>query len=166
MKVKETYSKEEAKSLKIGLFIALILSLLIGYFAIQKSAVKLASDSHDYIIKAKFGRTDGLVVGDKVMLSGIVIGKVTNAELDETYNTILTLSIDNHVKIPTDSSASIVSTSILGSKYISVEPGGDEGFLATGDYFSYTQDAMVINELLDRIVAIGKKNCGKKTCIN
>lgn len=164
--MKETYSKEEAKSLKVGLYVALMLIIALSYFAIQKSAVKLSNDTHDYIIKAKFGRTDGLVVGDKVMLSGIIIGKVTDAELDDNYNTVLTMSIDSHVKIPEDSSASILSSSIMGSKYISVEPGGDDIYLKTGDHFSYTQDAMVINELLDRIVAIGKKNCSKKTCKN
>lgn len=164
--MKETYSKEDSQSLRVGIAIALILVLAISYFAIQKSAVRMANDADDFIIKAKFGRTDGLVVGDRIMLSGIVIGKVTNAVLDNNFNTILTLSIDNHVMIPTDSSASIVSSSILGYKYISVEPGGDEEYLRTGDYFSYTQDAMVINELLDRIVAIGKNNCGKHICKN
>lgn len=159
--MKETYSKEEAKSIKVGLLIALVLITLLTIFTVQKSAVKLSNDSGDYVLKAKFGRSDGLVVGDKVMLSGIVVGKVTRSELDAAFNTVLTLSIDSYVKIPADSSASIVSSSILGSKFISVEPGGDEEYLQNDQYFSYTQDAMVINELLDRIVAIGKKNCTK-----
>ncbi|MDR1694535.1 MAG: MlaD family protein [Lactobacillaceae bacterium] len=162
--MKETYSREDAKSIKVGIIISLVLLFAISCFTLQKSAVKMANDSHDYVINAKFGRTDGLVVGDKVMLSGIVIGKVTKAVLDDNYSTVLTLSIDNSVKIPADSSASIVSSSILGSKFISIEPGGDEEFLESNDYFSYTQDAMVINELLNRIVAIGKNNCGKNSC--
>ena len=46
----------------------------------------------------------------------------------------------------------------MGSKYIEIEPGGSEDMLSPGDEFAYTQDAMVIEELLDRIVGIGKAN--------
>lgn len=156
-----TYSREESKSLKLGGIAAIFVILLIAYFTIQKSAVKLSNDFDDHIIYAKFGRTDGLLPGDKVMLSGIEVGKVTKTTLDDSFHTVLTMSIDHDIEIPDDSSASIVSSSILGSKFISIEPGGSEDFLKTGDFFSYTQDAMVINELIERVVAMGKEHCTK-----
>ena len=68
----------------------------------------------------------------------------------------MTVEIKEGINIPDDSSASIVSSGLMGSKYIEIEPGGSEDYLAPGDEFSYTQDAMVIEELLDRIVSMGK----------
>ncbi len=158
----ETYSREESKSVKVGLWVSFALVLLVAYFTTQKSAVVHTNDADDYIITAKFGRTDGLSIGDKVLMSGIQIGKVTNSKLDNSYNSIVTLSIDNNTKIPLDSSASIASTSLLGSKFISVEPGGEEEYLTNNSQFSYTQDSMVISELVERIVEIGKSHCGIK----
>ncbi|MFV0626357.1 MAG: MlaD family protein [Alphaproteobacteria bacterium] len=158
----ETYSREESKSIKVGLWVSLVLIILLAYFMTQKSAVVHTNDADDYIITAKFGRTDGLAIGDKVLMSGIEIGKVTDAKLDGSYSSTVTLSIDNFAKIPLDSSASIASMSLLGKKFISVEPGGEEEYMANNSSFSYTQDSMVITELVERIVEIGKAHCKVK----
>ncbi|MDD4557127.1 MAG: MlaD family protein [Alphaproteobacteria bacterium] len=158
----ETYSKEESRYIKVGLWVSFALILLLIYFTTQKSAVVYSQDSGDYVLTAKFGRTDGLLIGDKVLMSGIEIGKVLSSKLDENYHSIITLSIDNIAQIPLDSSASIASMSLLGNKFISIEPGGDEEFMVNNDQFSYTQDSMVIDELVERIVEIGKSHCGTK----
>jgi phospholipid/cholesterol/gamma-HCH transport system substrate-binding protein len=50
----------------------------------------------------------------------------------------------------------------MGTKYIEIEPGGSEDFITEGGEFSYTQDAMVLEELVDRIISVGKAN-RKKT---
>ena len=57
-------------------------------------------------------------------MAGVNIGKVVNARLDDHFHAILTLDVKENVKIPDDSSASIVSSSIMGEKYIEIEPGG------------------------------------------
>ena len=61
------------------------------------------------------------------------------------------MELKDGIRIPDDSSASIVSSGIMGAKYIEIEPGGSEDYLQPGGEFSYTQDAMVIEELVDRI---------------
>lgn len=155
----ESYSKEEAYSIKIGLYVALAVALLSVLYLATKKEVAQEERGIYYPIYARFGRTDGLSVGDAVRMAGINIGKVTAARLDNNYNAVLTLEIKDNVKVPDDSSASIVSDGVLGSKYIEIEPGGDEEYLPSGGEFAYTQDAMVLEELLDRIISIGK---GKK----
>ena len=155
----ESYSKEEAYSIKIGLYVALAVALLSVLYLTTKREVAHEERGIYYPIYARFGRTDGLSVGDAVRMAGINIGKVTAARLDNNYNAVLTLEIKDNVKVPDDSSASIVSDGVLGSKYIEIEPGGDEEYLPSGGEFAYTQDAMVLEELLDRIISIGK---GKK----
>lgn len=162
MKIKEVYSKDEEKSLKVGLWVALSLILVIGLVATARSKVSHVEDGKYYAVQARFNRTDGLLVGDLVRLAGMNVGKVVDAKLGDGYKAILTLEINEKFKLPDDSSASIVSSGIMGPKYIEIEPGGSEDMIAPGGEFSYTQDAMVIEELLDRIVSIGKANRNKQ----
>ena len=157
----EKYSKEETKSIKIGLYAAIVVLALLGYLVSGKG-VKNTEAGSSYEVNARFGRTDGLLVGDKVRMAGMNIGTVTNAVLDDKFHAILTLDIIDSVKIPDDSSASIVSSGIMGNKYIEIEPGGSPDYIAPGGEFAYTQDAMVIEELIDRIISIGKAN--RKSC--
>lgn len=157
-KVNDTYSRDEAYSIKIGLYAVLIVAFLASAYIIKRNLARDDEESSHYSLQARFGRTDGLAVGNTVRMAGINIGKVISARIDENYNAILTLEIKDNVKIPDDSSASIVSDGILGSKYIEIEPGGSEDYLQPQGEFSYTQDAMVLEELLDRIIGIGKAN--------
>ncbi len=151
-----TYSKEETHSIKVGLYTVLIMALLVAVYVVRRNIALHNEESSHYSLRARFGRTDGLSVGDPVRLAGIDVGKIINAEIDPNYKAVLTLEIRDGVNIPSDSSASIVSEGVLGSKYIEIEPGGDEEFLPDDGEFAYTQDAMVLEELLDRIIGIGK----------
>ena len=159
-KVPEQYSKETATQIKIGLYACLVVAALLIYLGIHKE--KSVQNAESYEVSARFGRTDGLLPGDKVRMAGMTIGSVVDAQLDDKFHAILTLDIDSSVQIPDDSNASIVSEGIMGKKYIEIEPGGSPDYLAPGGEFSYTQDAMVMEELIDRIVSIGKAN--KKNC--
>lgn len=153
--ITETYTREELKSLKVGSIVSALLFVLMCFFLTQKSAIKYSKESDDYLITAKFGRADGLNIGDSVMMSGIHIGKVIGESLDNEFNAIVTIAIDN-TKIPIDSSASIVTSGLLSSKFISIEPGGEEDYLENGESFQYTQDSMDIWELVDRVLDIAK----------
>src|SRR6266478_6991676 len=78
-----------------------------------------------YQVTAKFNRADGVNVGSDVRLSGIKVGTVSKLALDPmTYNALVTISLDNSVQLPEDSSARITSEGLLGSNYLSIEPGG------------------------------------------
>lgn len=156
MKIIELYTKEETRNLKVGLS---VLGLILAIFAtvfFSRSEIAPKEDGKYYDLYARFNRTDGLQVGDVVRLSGIDVGRVTSAVLDDNFKAILKMEIKEDVKLPDDSSVAIVSSSIMGKKYIEIEPGGAEDMLAFGDEFAYTQDAMVLEELIERIIGIGK----------
>ena len=153
--MQEVYTKEETQSFKVGAYVALAILAIIGYKAFTAQEIEHADNGSYYALDARFGRTDGLLVG-------VTVGKVVGAKLDEHFNAIMTIEIKEGINIPDDSSASIVSSGLMGPKYIEIEPGGSEDYLAPGSEFSYTQDAMVIEELLDRIVSIGKANRAPK----
>lgn len=154
----EVYTKEEEKYLKVGLWVALSLLLILGLFVTARKSISHVDGGEYYSLNARFNRTDGLLVGDLVRLAGVNVGKVVNARLDDNFKAILTLEIKDGINLPDDSSASIVSTGMMGPKYIEIEPGGSEDLIPRGGEFAYTQDAMVVEELLDRIVSIGKAN--------
>ena len=144
--MQEKYTKEEAKSLSVGLYVALALIAGTIFFTSQRKEIEHAESGDYYALNARFGRTDGLQIGDKVRLAGVTVGRVVGAKLDDHFNAIMTMELKDGIRIPDDSSASIVSSGIMGAKYIE---------------FSYTQDAMVIEELVDRIISIGKANRSK-----
>ena len=164
--MEESYTKEEAKSLKVGIIVALVIAAIFAFNYFTKVKVEHNDNSVYYPLQARFGRTDGLMLGDSVRLSGMDIGRVVDAHLDKHFNAVLTLDIKEGIEIPADSSAAIVSSGIMGGKYIEIEPGGDEEFLKPNDEFSYTQDAMVIEELIDRIISIGKANRSKNQAMD
>lgn len=154
----DIYSAEEARHLKVGIYTACIIALIAGLYVMNKDSMAHKKDGEYYTVDARFNRTDGLLVGDQVRLAGVDIGRVINAKLDDHFKAILTLDIQENIKIPDDSSASIVSTGLMGKKYIEIEPGGSMDYIPQGGEFAYTQDAMVLEELMDRIISIGKAN--------
>lgn len=151
----DNFTKEEFKNFIIGLCVICLALLCVGNFKYQHNTWENAEDT-DYTLFATFNRTDGLEIGNKVRMAGIDIGRVEASTLDEDFRATLTLKIRTDVKIPDDSSASIVSSGIMGNKYIEIEPGGSEDYLEEGGEFGYTQDAMVLEELIDRIISLGK----------
>lgn len=157
---KEVYTKEEAKYLKVGLYVSVVLILIAVGFAYLQRGLGRVDSGKSYTVTASFNRTDGLLVGDLVRMAGMDIGRVVDAKFDDHFKAVLTFELKDKIKIPDDSSASIVSSSLMGSKYIEIEPGGSEDMIKPGGAFAYTQDAMVVEELLDRIVGIGKAKRG------
>jgi len=66
------------------------------------------------------------------------------------------LRIDNPVGLPKDSSASIHTDGLFGSKFVVLEPGAEEAVLKNGDEIIYTQDALVVSDLMELIISEGK----------
>ncbi len=160
--LEEKYTREEIKSIRDGLFAFLMIIVIVFITISHNASIKRKNLGRSYNIYARFGRTDGLQVGDVVRMSGITIGRVVASDLDENFNSKLTLAIDSGYKIPADSSASIVSFGLLGGKYVEIEVGGDEEYIKAEDSLNYTQDAMILEELLDRIISMGKAKKANK----
>ena len=161
----DRFTKEELKNLIIGLCVIVLCLICVLIIKLQNDTWKDAKDT-DYSVYATFNRTDGLSIGDKVRLAGVDVGHVDKSILDEDFRATLTLKIREGTLIPDDSSASIVSSGIMGSKYIEIEPGGSEEYIENNGEFFYTQDAIVLEELVDRIISLGKaqrNSSGKQT---
>ena len=158
----DNFNKEELKNFVIGLCVICLFAAIMLLFKLQRNVWKDAEDT-DYQIYATFNRTDGFVVGNKVRMSGIDVGRVVSSVLDDDFRATLTLQLKSDVQIPDDSSAAIVSSGIMGNKYIEIEPGGSEDYIEPNGEFTYTQDAMILDELIDRVISLGKAK-RKKSC--
>lgn len=156
MKVLELYTKEESKNLRMGLSVLGIILLAFFIILFSRDDISHKDGGKYYQVYARFNRTDGLMIGDAVRVAGMDVGRVVGAKLDDNFKAIMTLEVKEAVKLPDDSSAAIVSSGVMGNKYIEIEPGGSEDMIAPGGEFSYTQDAMVLEELIERIIGIGK----------
>lgn len=107
-------------------------------------------------LTAQFNRTDGLREGAPVRLAGVPVGVVADMRLADGYKAETLLAIRADVELPDDSAAIIETEGLFGTKYIELQPGGGLDMLGDGDRISYTQDAVILEELLSKIVARAK----------
>ena len=106
-----------------------------------------------YQVDARFAGVAGLTAGNDVRITGVRVGSVTSIELDpQTYLAVVRMTIDPSVTLTTDASARIASESLLGGRFISIDPGGAEEVLAAGGRIQYTEPALDIEQLLRQAV--------------
>ncbi|HYN39127.1 MAG TPA: MlaD family protein, partial [Rhodospirillales bacterium] len=145
---------DELRSFAMGAlaFIAFAAVLALSYFGTRMQGA--TADSR--LIYAAFNRVDGLAVGDEVQLSGVPIGRVTAMTLQPNFRARLALLVDKDIPLPTDTSAAIHTDGLFGRKFVVLEPGGDEALLGDGGVITFTQDSLIVGELLDLIIAEGR----------
>lgn len=135
--------------------------LLYGYMGTR------GKNMDGYELRVKFERADGLHEGSDVKIGGIKVGQVARLELDpENYSAVAVLSIDPKVKLPTDTSAAIISENLLGGKYLCVTPGGDEEMLKSGDQIETAQSSVILEDLIGRFIFSDKDKDDKKEPAN
>ena len=106
---------------------------------------------------ATFNKIDGLNIGDNVMISGISVGFVNDIILENSYPKI-SMMVDENLNISRDSSISIQTDGLFGSKFLVIEIGGEEEYLKRNDSFSYVEDSILLQDLLENIIKIGENN--------
>ena len=139
--------------LAVGTFIALGLAAFF-MLAMKVSNIAELGEDKGYKITARFENIGGLKVRAPVTLAGVRIGRVVGIDLDtRSYEAVVTLSIEPHYnQLPTDSSASILTSGVLGEQYVGLEPGGMEEYLKNGGSLKLTQSALVLEKLIGRMV--------------
>lgn len=107
--------------------------------------------SAGYLISAEFDNVEGINIGSDIRMAGIKVGTVTAQSLNPAnYQALVSMSIDPTVKLTDDTSAKVTSEGLLGSKFISLEPGGSDVTLADGGVITYTQGAVDIWSLISQ----------------
>lgn len=151
----------DTREIIVGAFVIVGLAGLLGAsYKVREMTVQAAAN--DYLVSATFNRVDGLFVGDEVQLGGIKLGTVESQTLDANYRAVVVMRLERGIKLPTDTSAAIHTDGLFGSKYVVLDPGGEEEYLQDGDQITFTQDAVIVGELLDLIISQGRARQDKK----
>ena len=115
-----------------------------------------------YSLTANFNSIGGLQNGADIRISGVKVGSVAGLTLDPaTYLAVVHLTIDPKIKLPRDTIALVASESLLGGKYLSLEPGGDPDILKPGARIEYTQSTPGFEQLLGQVI-FSLQNVGKQ----
>jgi phospholipid/cholesterol/gamma-HCH transport system substrate-binding protein len=101
---------------------------------------------------AAFDQTGGLKPRSPVVISGVKVGQVKEIALDPSFRARVEMDLDNRLKLPTDTSASIVTAGILGDRYISLQVGGDDHLLKSGDTMTFTESALILESLIGKFI--------------
>ena len=139
----------------VGLFVLLGL-LALAALATQVGRASLGkADSYELI--ANFENVGGLNVKAPVAIGGVRIGRVTKIDLDlQTFSARVTMAIDKtYDELPFDTSASVLTSGLLGAQFVGLEPGGDFEFLADGDEIELTQSTIQLENLIGRFMFSG-----------
>lgn len=144
--------KRSTLDLWVGVFVAAGLAALM-FLAFKVGSMGAFDVASSYTIKAEFENVGGLKVRAPVKSAGVVVGRVSDIHFNpETFEAEVMLNIDDRYKFPKDSSASIMTSGLLGEQYIALEAGGDDKMLNPGDSLKITQSAVVLENLIGQFL--------------
>jgi len=136
----------------VGLFV------VAGFAALLVLALKVGNLGSDgvndpYRVKAHFSNIGGLKEKAPVRSAGVLVGRVAQIRFDnKRYDAEVTLELDKRFSFPTDTSASILTSGILGENYIGLDGGGEEKMLKEGDEMKLTQSAVVLEQVIGQFL--------------
>lgn len=144
----------------VGIFVVLGFGALL-FLALQAGNLATFSTGDTYNVTAKFDNIGGLKVRAPIKSAGVTVGRIAKIGFDsDSFQANVTMAMDEQFVFPKDSSASILTSGLLGEQYVGLEPGGDEKNLKDGDKISLTQSAVVLENLIGQFL-YGKSGEGE-----
>jgi phospholipid/cholesterol/gamma-HCH transport system substrate-binding protein len=159
---------ERSLEIGTGLFVLLGFAAL-AFLTTQLPGSKLGgvfSQPDGYQITARFENVGDLQAGAPVSMAGVKVGEVSGVAFDSTdYKAVVSMRIDRRFdRIPEDTWANIETAGLLGAKYVGLDAGGAEDYLADGGQIENTQSAMVLEKLINRLFSaiVGNSEDGEE----
>jgi len=146
--------KRQAKiEIWVGAFVLMSILALV-MIAFQVSNFNAFKEKPSYHVSALFDNIGGLKVRAPVKMSGVVIGRVTDITVDaKSFKARVNMKIDEtYNDLPMDSSASILTSGLLGDQYVGIDIGGDTEVLTNGSEIELTQSALVLENLISQFL--------------
>lgn len=101
---------------------------------------------------ADFDEIGGLKRRAQVAIAGVKVGEVQRISLDDDYRAKVEMNLDPALQLPVDTSASIVTSGLLGDRYVVLQLGGDDTLLKDGDTISFTEPALLLERLIGKLI--------------
>ena len=129
-----------------GFVALLVLALKVGNLGTERA-------KDEYRIEARFDNIGGLKPRGPVRSAGVLVGRVAEIHFDNAhYQANVVLALDKRYTWPKDTSASVLTSGLLGETYIGLEAGGDDKKLQPGDRITITQSAVVLEKLIGQFL--------------
>ncbi|MCM2678620.1 outer membrane lipid asymmetry maintenance protein MlaD [Echinimonas agarilytica] len=140
----------------VGLFVVLAISAL-AVLSYKVATWGVSGGQSTYSVFARFDNIGGLKDRAPVKIGGVVIGRVASIRLEtEYYTPVVELRINSsYDQLAETSSASILTSGLLGEQYIGISPGfvmDDIAMLKEGDYIDDTKPAMVLEDMIGQFL--------------
>lgn len=134
-----------------GIFLLLGVAALV-FLAVEATDTAGMEGEDTYQVHAYFSDIGNLKPKAPVSMAGVTIGRVKSIELDpDSLEARVVLAIDrDYADLPSDTSASILTSGLLGDQYVGLEPGGAPDALAAGDRLLITNSAVQLEQLVRR----------------
>jgi phospholipid/cholesterol/gamma-HCH transport system substrate-binding protein len=130
--------------------VVLVVAALFLFFAYSTSQLRSVQG---YELTANFEHIDGIRDGSDVRISGIKVGSVLGTTLDpKTFLATVRMSVEPSVNLPDDTVAEIISSGLLGDKYMSLVPGGSDKDLPPNGQIKFTQSSVSIEHLIAQMM--------------
>jgi len=129
-------------------FISFISIIFLISILIFGNSLDLSKKTSALSLDIEFGRIDGLFKQSEVRLSGIKIGFVESIELLDSKNVLVSIILPKYIPIPKDTAAVVETDGLFGDKYIELYPGGEDIVLLSGDKIIYSQDSIVLDDII------------------
>lgn len=144
--------KRTTLDLWVGIFVAAGIGAFM-FLALKVGNLGTFDMSHSYVLTADFNNIGGLKVRAPVRSAGVVVGRVTGIQFDnKSFEARVTMSIDGRYRFPRDTTASILTSGLLGEQYIGLNPGGDSVDLKDGGRIKLTQSAVILENLIGQFL--------------
>ena len=134
----------------VGVLILVVTTFLLIYYS---SKISLFNKQETLDINSSFFDIGNMNIGNDVKINGVKVGEVSKISLDqETYMAIITSSIYESTKIPSDSIFKVSNNGLTGSPYIEIQLGTSDQFLINNDNTKNNTDAVSLEEIINNFI--------------
>ena len=142
--------RSPTRDLLVGCFVLAGLAA-IAYLSLSVGGVTY-SGPRGLHVSADFDEIGGLKSRAPVVISGVKVGAVESIDLADDYRARVTFNLDPSLKLPVDTTASIVTSGVLGDRYVSLQPGAEEELLKAGDQIEFVESAVILERMIGKLI--------------
>lgn len=135
------------REIKVGLFFLVVIVMVFGGIQFLKGRGVLHIDQEFTVY---YDNVRGLAPSDDVVINGLVVGKVSTLELDNSQGESavkVVFTLDNSIDLPKGSKAKLVGPDFLGETHIDLQMSEEQSILPSGSVIEAQYDSTIFDEL-------------------
>lgn len=135
------------REIKVGLFFLIVIVMVFGGIQFLKGRGVLHIDQEFTVY---YDNVRGLAPSDDIVINGLVVGKVSTLELDNSQgesSVKVVFTLDNSIDLPKGSKAKLVGPDFLGETHIDLQMSEEQSILPSGSVIEAQYDSTIFDEL-------------------